>query len=359
MRKRQMAKIEAALMRLQEGDLYKPVKIEGAGVYHAITKRLETLRLTLLKLGDGEVEFARRNNTAIASVAHDMKTPLAIISGYAECMADGMDDKDYPELILQKAQQMNEMVLSLVETSHAELEKQAEQKTLENAHAYFSEVMFKIQPIADAKDIKLKVSKIPSEQIRIDKQQFERVMQNLISNAVKYSPSGSKIRVYFGRWGKRLNIHVVDNGIGIAKEHLPYVFDQFYKEDRSRTDSSSNGLGLYITKEIVTQHGGTISVRSKKGKKSVFLVSIPIEPNLDEKLTLTGRFDRLAMWKKLLFETFFGWIMASVYRIARYFESRCMSTLFGGILCIALFPFMWMIDVLSVIVYGRMTFLTD
>ena len=88
MKKNKLANIESILMRLQEGNLYEPIQQEGVGVYRAITKRLETLRLTLVKYSDIEIESARRNNMAIASVAHDMITPLSIISGYAECMSD-------------------------------------------------------------------------------------------------------------------------------------------------------------------------------------------------------------------------------------------------------------------------------
>lgn len=103
MKRKQIVKIERTLMRFQDGDLYTPVELDGVGVYHAIAKRLETLRLTMLNLADSEVEFSRRTNKSIAAVAHDMKTPLSIISGYAECISDGMDDKDYPALICKNA----------------------------------------------------------------------------------------------------------------------------------------------------------------------------------------------------------------------------------------------------------------
>lgn len=359
MKRKQIVKLERILMRLQEGDVYTPVELEGFGIYHAMTKRLETLRLTLLNLADSEVELSKRTNTAIASVAHDMKTPLAIIAGYAECMSDGMDDKNYPELILQKTQQMNDMVISLVETSHKELEKQASHKFLHNSRVLFGKILEKVKPYAEKKNIKLKVGNIPNERIRVDEQQMERVMQNLISNAVKYSPEGSTVKVKFCRWGKKFVIMVHDNGIGISKESLPLIFDQFYTEDKSRSDANSQGLGLYITKEIVKEHGGYITVTSKKNKGSTFMVHLPVEPHLDEKITLTGRFDKMALWKKMVVDIFFGWALASIYRIARFFETRCLSTLIVGILCIALFSFVWLIDILSILVYNKITFLAD
>lgn len=359
MKRDKLSKIEANLMKLQEGNIYEPIKAEGAGVYHAINRRLETLRLMLVKYNDAVAEGERRNNMAVASIAHDMKTPLAIIAGYAESMSDGMDDKDYPTLILQKTEQMNDMVLSLVNESREALKNDGESKTLHNSRLYFSGAFDRLKPLAERKGIALKVKRAPNAQIRIEPKKFGRVMQNLVSNAIKYSAAGTTIRVSFKLWAKTLRIKIKDEGEGISKESLPFIFDQFYMEDKSRADSSNNGLGLYITKEIVREHGGNITVASKKGKGSTFTVIIPIEPNIEEKLTLTGRFDRYPLWNKLVWEAFFGWLMASSYRIVRYFETRNKSTLMFGVLCIALFPFAWIIDFLSICVYGRIAFLAE
>lgn len=359
MRKNTLSNIEAKLMKLQEGNIYEPIKQEGIGVYRAINKRLETLRLILVKCNDVESESARRNNMAIASVAHDMKTPLAIIMGYAECMNDGMNDKDYPSLILQKTEQMNNMVLALVEESHQMLESQTEKRVLDNARKYFTGAFERLILVAEKKGIQLKVKRVPNAQIRIDAWQFGRVIQNLVTNAIKYSSAGTTIKVSFKLWAKTLRMRIKDQGRGISKESLPFIFDQFYTEDKTRADSSSNGLGLYITKEIVRNHGGSIYATSKKGKGSTFTVILPVEPNFEEKVTLTGRFDKLRLWQKLIWEFLFGWLMASLYRIVRFFETRNTSTFMFGMLCIALFPFTWLMDFLSICVYGRITFLTD
>ena len=359
MKRNKLAKIEANLMKLQEGNIYEPIKTDGVGVYHAINRRLETLRLMLVKYNDIQAESARRNNMAIASVAHDMKTPLAIISGYAECISDGMDDKDYPMLILQKTEQMNEMVLSLVEESEQVCKNPSAQMTLHNARTYFEGLFEKLIPVAKNKGIELKVKRAPNAQIRIEPRKMGRVMQNLVTNAIKYSQSGTTIRVRFKLWAKTLRISIKDEGVGIAKDSLPFIFDQYYTEDKARADASSNGLGLYITKEIVKEHGGNVTVTSKKGKGSTFTVILPVEPNIDEKLTLTGRFDKLHLWQKLTWELFFGWLMASLYRIIRFFETRNSSTFMFGMLCIALFPFAWIIDFLSICVYGRIAFLSE
>lgn len=359
MKKSQLFKIERILVRFQEGDLYTPVKVEGTGLYHSVTKRLEELRISMLGLVDNEVEVSRRANKSIASVAHDMKTPLAIISGYAECLSDGMDDKDYANLIIQKANQMNDMVIGLVESSHSAIQKDASHRELKDSRVLFGKIVEKLRPLAEAKHIKLKVGKIPSERIRVDEPQMERVMQNLLSNAIKYSPENSVVKVSFCKWGKNLRIKVKDKGIGISKESLPLVFDQFYTEDKSRTGGNSQGVGLYVVKEIVTEHGGEVSVKSKKGKGTRFYVTLPIEEDPNKKTSFTSKFNNKTLFQKSLIIIFFGWIMASVYRVARYFETRCVSTLIAGILAMFLFIFFWPADWLSILFYGEITFLAE
>lgn len=358
MKKSRLVKIERTLVRLQEGDLYTPIKVEGTGIYYSITKRLEELRIAMLSLVDKEVEASRRANDSIASVAHDMKTPLAIISGYAECLSDGIDDKDYANLILQKASQMNDMVIALVESSHEAIQKGSSHRETKDSKLLLGKIMEKLSTLADAKHIKLKLGKIPSEKIRVDDGQIERVMQNLISNAIKYSPDNSTVYVKFRKWGKMLRIIVKDKGIGISKESLPFIFDQFYTEDKSRNTANSQGVGLYVVKEIINDHGGQVGVKSKKGKGSKFSVTIPIEENPD-KTSFTNKFDKRPFLQKSFLIIFFGWIISSIYRITRFFETRCISTLIAGLLAIPFFIFFWPIDWLSIFFYGKITFLAE
>lgn len=360
--RKQLNKIESTLTRLLEGDVYQPVPIEGDGETRRIFKQLEKIRLTILSLGDSEIENAKKNNTAIASVAHDMKTPLAVIMGAVESLKDDMDDMDYLSVIGKKSEEMNKMVLSLVETSQEELHKKSSQKVRINARIFFNDVLnslTNLSVIKNSKNIKLKIYKTPNVFIRVDEAQIERVLQNLITNAYKYSEEGGTIKIRFTRWGKTLRVHIIDNGIGISKESLSLVFDKFYREDSSRSDTNSSGLGLYIAKEIVEQHGGTITVTSRKGRGTHFIVSLPVEPDLNDTRTFTEKFDDLDLWKKLIFEFLFGWGIASAYRITRYFETRCASTLAGGLLCLALFPFIWIVDFMSIAVYGRIAFLSE
>lgn len=355
----EILRIERALAKLQEGDLYDPVETRGFGTYHSIAVRLEALRVAMLKLKDSETDSSLRANKSIASVAHDMKTPLAIISGYAECISDGMDDKDYPALIIQKTDQMNEMVIGMVESSNAEIRKQSAHKTLHPARNFFGKTIEKLRPLAQARDIKLKVGKIPDVEVRVDEGQMERVVQNLLSNAVKYSDKGQTVKIGAKKKGKRFILYVRDNGIGISKESLPYVFDQFYTEDKARSSGNSQGVGLYVVREIMKDHGGEVYVKSKKGKGSTFSIVLPLEADDVAGTTATARFDNLSLTSKCAIEFFFGWAMTFIYRFAKYSQTRQRHTLVTGLLSFALFVFMWPIDFVSVLVYGKLTFLAD
>ncbi len=356
--RKQILLIEKTLSNFQNGELYSPVENDGYGTYHSIATRLEALRVSMLRLKDAESEKSLRANKAIASVAHDMKTPLAIVSGYAECISDGMDDKDYAALIIQKAEQMNEMVVGLVENSNAEIKRQSKHKTLHPARNLFGKIIEKLRPLAEIKNITLKVGKIPDVQVRADEGQMERVVQNLVSNAVKYSPENSVVKIGARKRGKEFVLFVKDHGVGISKESLPFVFDQFYTEDKARSNGNSQGVGLYVVNEIMKEHGGRVNVKSKKGKGSRFAIALPLE-SVDGELSATEKFDNMPLFAKCIVELLLGWALASVYRFAKYAETRKIHTLIAGVLAIALFVFVWPIDYISILVYGKPTFLAD
>lgn len=356
--RKEILEIEKTLTKFQKGDIYLPVEKHGYGEYHSIAVKLESLRIAMLRLKDETADVSKRTNKTIASVAHDMKTPLAIISGYAECLSDGMNDKDYASLIIQKTEQMNEMVIEMVEASNAEIKKQSEHKVLYATRNLFGKIIERLRPLAQTKNIKIKVGKIPDVQVRVDESQIERVVQNLVSNAVKYSPEKTTIKITTKKIGASFVLIVKDQGIGIAKESLPYVFEQFFTEDKARSNGNNQGVGLYVVSEIMKAYGGTVWGKSKKGKGSTFAVSLPIElDNANRPFTL--RFDELPLASKLVIELLFGWIWASIYRIAKFTETLRPHTLVAGVACFGLFVFMWPIDFISVAVYGKPTFLAD
>ena len=112
-----------------------------------------------------------------------------------------------------------------------------------------------------------------------DSHRLEQAMQNLAANALRHTPPGGTVRLGASRADGTVRLTVTDNGVGIPQEHLPHVFDRFYKADQSRLHAGGSGLGLSIVKAIVERHGGTVSVRSRQGVETVFEVILPVRPS--------------------------------------------------------------------------------
>ena len=348
--------VQAAVDALNAGDLSTPIEPKGSASQRKIMRGLEKLRVTVLEQQIAHARAIEQNKLAIASVAHDVKTPLALISGYAECLQDGMDDKDYLALITEKTEQLNGLVLKLVETSKHEIDEIDTLKEKVNTRAFLGAVLGKYEALAKGKNISYKVRHIPSAEIYADRRELERVFQNLVSNAVKYTEEGGKIVVSFGHNGKFFLVKIRDTGKGIEKKNLPYVFDKFFMEESSRTDSRNSGLGLYVAQQIAHRHGGEIRVRSKKGKGSVFTVSIP---ELPDGTTPTQRFEQLPKLLKVILILLFCYIMPWLLRFMRYFESWRPGTLITAVCNLVLWPFVFMNDIWSEILYNRIVFAID
>lgn len=348
--------IDESLCRLLKGDISQPVKIEGGGGYRDCLKHIEELRIKLIQNENECIEAEYKNKSAIASVIHDLKTPLAVISGYVECLQDGMSDKDYVQLIGDKTMQLNEKVLRLLDSTKDEIAHSAEEMRLIDTKTYFEEICERLNLLSKKNKSKLKISKIPSKNIRISPSQIERVIQNIVSNALKYSIKNPKINISFSATHKDFVIKIKDTGIGIAKEDLPFIFNQFYKADKARTDESSNGIGLFTVKNIVEAHGGSITVKSKVNKGSTFTISLPLVFIKNENTTAT-KFEHMPRALKIFLYLLFGFPTSFIYRVICYKETLNYKALIGAILSIVLLPLAWIFDLISVIVYGDIVFL--
>ncbi len=130
-------------------------------------------------------------------------------------------------------------------------------------------------PLAEEKEVRL-ISEIPEEAIalRADRQKLQRLLANLIDNAIKYTPAGGQVEVRLQKSGTKAEITVSDTGIGIAEENLPYIFKRFYRCDQSRSQPGT-GLGLSLALAIAKVHGGGINVESRPGAGSTFSVCFP------------------------------------------------------------------------------------
>ena len=175
--------VQTAVDALNAGDLSTPIEPRGTASQRKILRGLEKLRVAYLEQQIAHARAIEQNKLAIASVAHDVKTPLALISGYAECLQDGMDDKDYLALITEKTEQLNGLVLKLVETSKHEIDSIDSLKEKVNTRTFLGGVLGKYEALAKTKNISYKVHHIPSAEIYADRKELERVFQNLLFRA--------------------------------------------------------------------------------------------------------------------------------------------------------------------------------
>ncbi len=263
------------MANFNNGNIDVPIDVDGFGETYEIMQQLELLRKNLLICRNKENKIVEENKSVVANITHDLKTPLALISGYAESLQDGMNDKDYLALIQEKTFSMNEMVLRILDSSKKDLTSISDVREKVFANDFFNEEFNRHQNLAHTKHINLTVKKSPNVELFIDKSEFSSVVQNLISNAIKFGKNFGKILVSFQRKNNFLQISVQDNGLGIDKDSLPFIFDKFYMADSSR-NSANSGLGLYIVKEIVEKNGGTIECKSKVGRGTKFVFTVPI-----------------------------------------------------------------------------------
>lgn len=271
-----------------DGEIYEPLRPEDAAELSAVVSSLEELRKILVEKASEEAEKEARTQETIASVTHDLKTPLALISGYAECIEDGMDDKNYPELIRSKAADMNDTVLKIIDAARTSAGKAKETLKLVDAREALSAIVLKHIPYATEKNISVRVRRIPKVRIAIAERDVDSAIANIISNAAKFTPAGGKITISFHKSRKYLFIKIRDTGTGIKAEDMPHIFEKYYTADKAR-NGSGTGIGLATVKEVMKEHGGNVYCSSKPGKGSVFTLYLPLYLPKSKGLTETER----------------------------------------------------------------------
>ena len=225
----------------------------------------------------GDVEARRRD--LISDLTHELRTPLTVVRGYLEELADGKIEGS-PELYLRlvrETKRLERLISDLQQLSQAEagyLSINLQPVDLISLLRSLVE-RFQDQLLEEGPTMKLIYSKdLPPALADIDR--TEQILVNLLGNAVRYTPTGS-ITVKAERTNNQIWIEVEDTGIGIAPEDLPYVFERFWRADRSRSShSGGTGIGLAIVRRLVELQGGHIEVSSTLGKGSVFRFCLPV-----------------------------------------------------------------------------------
>jgi two-component system phosphate regulon sensor histidine kinase PhoR len=218
----------------------------------------------------------------LRNASHELKTPVTAISGFAKTLLGGaMDDRktlvEFLKIIDQQSTQLTSLIQDVLTISHIQNGTPHHSQALE-LKKFVDAKLTGYSSMAKVRDITL-VDEVPQDAVvSVDSQMLTRILQNLVSNAIKYNRSGGSVTVKYSANDSFWQLHVVDTGIGIAQKDISRLFERFYRADDSRTKQkvSGTGLGLAIVKELVDSIGGVIHVKSQRGVGSTFTVEFPI-----------------------------------------------------------------------------------
>jgi len=256
-----------ATERVTEGDYTVRVSESGPREVRSLAHAFNSM-VARLQASDEE----RRN--LLADVTHELRTPLTVIQGNLEGLLDGIYPRDdaHLEPILEETRILSRLIddlrtLALAESGALKLQKEPTDLGL-----LASETVASFQPQADAAGLELSADAEPGLTVELDPERIRQVLENLIANALRYTPRGGTIHVKCFAEGTHTTVSVSDTGAGIPPDDLPHVFDRFHKS----RDSRGTGLGLAIAKNLVVAHGGEISVQSTVGRGTTIHLTLPL-----------------------------------------------------------------------------------
>jgi signal transduction histidine kinase len=277
-----LKELNYAAEMISSGDLDYEMKYKKDDEIGKFCSEFDIMRLRLKESLEKQVRFEQSRTQLIASITHDLKTPLTSIKGYVEVLEDGIIQdpeviNNYLRIIGNKTNQLNHLIDDLFTFSKMELGEFQIAPDNISCVRLFNEILSQKHLDFQDGDINF-VYECPTEdcQLYVDEFRIHQVLENLISNARKFTKT--YIKFYARKHRDFFEFYIEDDGVGIPQNELPLIFDHFYKVDKSRTYSSKGtGLGLAICKQIVEAHGGTISVRSEVDKGSIFKVKLPLQ----------------------------------------------------------------------------------
>ncbi|MFC2948279.1 ATP-binding protein [Virgibacillus sediminis] len=222
----------------------------------------------------------------IANVSHELRTPISLMQGYSEAIVDDVaeskeDKNELAQIIHEESLRMGRLVNELLDLARMEAGHIELNKSKVNVGTYADRIIKKFSGLAEENHIELRLEKnISRNQAYFDPDRIEQVFTNLIDNAIRHTSENGVVRVYVDCTESGLAAEVEDSGTGIPEQDLPFVFERFYKADKSRTrnkEKKGTGLGLAIAENIIEAHNGSIKVKSIENQGTTFSFHIPLE----------------------------------------------------------------------------------
>jgi len=248
----------------------------------ALESAFAGVRLDLAARDEALRAAERSRGQMLADVSHELRTPLTAMRGYLETLQmadldlDAVTRERYLRTIERETVRLDRIVEDLLDLARLESRAGALNARLFAVERVFQHVMLRHEHETRTREIEVDVSVTEdADQVVADPDRIEQVVENLFANALRYTPAGGHIELRANGDGDAIVLSVVDSGQGIAPDHVPFVFDRFYKADPSRArNAPGSGLGLSIAKAIVERHHGSIGVTSAPGR-TAFTIVLP------------------------------------------------------------------------------------
>ncbi len=253
-------------------------------IFFAPVKDLKKIPNGIIILLQDITEHVKLDNMRkefVADVSHELKTPITSILGYTETLLEGDYDKEtqvkFLNVIESESHRMAKLVSDLLTLSRYDNNKNKTEITDIDLGDLTKKCLEKLKVEIEKKQHKIEcfvTAEVPL--VKVDKYGIERVILNILTNAIKYTPENGNIKIYVGFVYNDAYIKVIDNGIGIPEKDLPRVFERFYRVEKARArEMGGTGLGLAIAKEIIEQNNGSINIKSVQGKGTEVVIRIP------------------------------------------------------------------------------------
>jgi len=296
---RPIVAMTAASEQIARGNYEHVIPAEGQDEVARLAGSFNRMAREVERSGQAQRDF-------LANVSHDLKTPLTSIQGFSQAILEGAIDNAQgyqraAQIIREESERMGQLIQSLLELARLEAGEATQQREAVAPVELLQHCAEKFSPLASEAGLELAVY-VPQDMPTIlgNKARLEQAVSNLLDNAIKYTSPGGRIEASLhslklpirgseggdeqlgglasqaGLVGPWVAIRVQDTGPGIPQEDLPYLFERFYRVDKSRSGTKGSGLGLAIAKEIVEAHGGAIRLHSELGHGSSFVIFLPI-----------------------------------------------------------------------------------
>lgn len=275
-----LRKVIQTVKKFEQGDLKARISVKSQDELAGLATTFNHMADTLLKNIEQLKEVDHLRKELIANISHDLRTPLSVIHGYVETLSIKMDDlvpeekEKYLNIILKSTDRLKKLVADLFQLSQLEARQVKPQLERFAIAELINDLMAKYQLMANDKNISL-TTEIENTNVLVsaDLAMIERVLNNLLDNAIKHTPEAGEVDIQLESSGSNVTVSVSNTGEGIPKADLEHIFDRYFT--KSKTGSEGTGLGLAIVKNILEIHNTVISVKSNLKERTTFFFQLP------------------------------------------------------------------------------------